>query len=500
MSPERRLATLLFLLLCSACGQPPTRADCSTTCTGCCDAAGVCQSGSSQTTCGVAGRACTTCSTAQTCAVGVCVGGVPSTNSGGGAANVTTGGGAANLTGGGGGSTAGGTANTTPRSQCAGTTLECRGACIDPATDEANCGDCGNQCQAGLVCNAGRCEALPTDCLSNACPGDFGCDPETRTCARRCFSNADCKASGSTCSASGTCGCSGGARACGAVCTGQASSCRCPSGFEGHPTLGCVDVDECARGMTCGANEQCRNESPGASCQCLNGFVRVGGQCVINRCLSGNGGCHASATCSMRTATDVACTCHQGFIGDGQRCAAECLSSGACADPSLTCYPSADSWYGVCERPGFGPAGSLCATNGDCQAGTRCEHAPGGNIGFCAQLCTNTSCSAGETCTQRNDGARVCLANNGATCDLLTQNCVNGCYASQQGAMCGYSGSRVDGASCTYVNDCVLGSTCVGLAMAPTTCHQLCDPASPRCPSGKSCQPLTGFGGAGVCD
>jgi len=188
------------------------------------------------------------------------------------------------------------------------------------------------------------------------------------------------------------------------VCTGQASSCRCPSGFEGHPTLGCVDVDECARGMTCGANEQCRNESPGASCQCLNGFVRVGGQCVINRCLSGNGGCHASATCSMRTPTDVACTCHQGFIGDGQRCAAECLSSGACADPSLTCYPSADSWYGVCERPGFGPAGSLCATNGDCQTGTRCEHAPGGNIGFCAQLCTNTSCSAGETCTQRNDG------------------------------------------------------------------------------------------------
>lgn len=491
MSPERRLSTLFLLLLCAACGQAPNRADCASSCAGCCDAAGVCQSGSTSTACGLAGRACITCSTAQTCAVGICVGGVPSTNSGGGAASVTTGG----------GSSAGGTATiSTPQSQCAGTTLECRGNCVDPATDESNCGSCGNQCQAGLVCNAGRCEALPNDCLSNPCPGDFGCDPETRTCARRCFSNADCKPSGSSCTTAGVCACSSGARACGAVCTSQTSSCRCPSGAEGHPTLGCVDVDECARGMTCGANEQCRNESPGASCQCLNGFVRVGGVCVINRCLSGNGGCHASANCVMRTANDVSCTCKTGFVGDGQRCAAECLSSGTCADPSLTCYPSDASWYGVCERPGFGPAGSLCATNGDCQAGTRCEHAPGGSIGFCAQLCTSTSCGAGETCTQRNDGARVCLKSNGSTCDLLKQDCVNGCFASQQGAMCAYPGSRATGSSCTYVNECGVGATCVGLAMAPLTCHQLCDPAAPTCPSGQACQPLSSFSGAGVCD
>ena len=497
MSPDRRLQTVLFLLLCAACGQGPTRSDCTTTCAGCCDAAGECQSGTTQTACGIAGRTCTTCSTAQSCAVGVCVGGVPSTNSGGGAAPLPTAGGTTTPATGGG--AAGG--STTPRSQCAGTTLECQGSCVDPATDESNCGSCGNQCQAGLVCNTGRCEALPTDCLANPCPGDFGCDPETRTCARRCFSNADCKASGSTCSASGTCGCSFGGRACGAVCTTQASSCRCPFGFEGDPTLGCVDVDECARGMTCGANEQCRNTSPGSTCECLNGFVRVGGQCVINRCLSGNGGCSASARCSMRTATEVTCTCNTGFIGDGQRCAPACLSSGACADPSLTCYPSEESWLGVCERPGFGPVGSFCATNGDCVAGTRCEHAPGGNIGFCAQLCSSTSCGVGESCTQRSDGARVCLKTNGATCDLLKQDCVNGCFINQQSTVCAYAGSYTLGSSCSYVNDCGLGLTCVGTATAPTTCHQLCDPAAPTCPSGKSCYPLSGGGaGAGACD
>lgn len=93
----------------------------------------------------------------------------------------------------------------------------------------------------------------------------------------------------------------------------------------------------------------------------------------------------------------------------------------------------------------------------------------------------------------------MCLKANGSTCDLLKQDCANGCFAGQQGAMCAYAGSRTAGSSCTYVNDCVAGATCVGFAMAPTTCHRLCDPALPTCPNGQSCQPVMGFGGAGVC-
>ncbi len=40
---------------------------------------------------------------------------------------------------------------------------DCDGTCVDTATDEANCGACGNTCAAGLTCQNGTC--------SGTCPG-----------------------------------------------------------------------------------------------------------------------------------------------------------------------------------------------------------------------------------------------------------------------------------------------------------------------------------------
>jgi hypothetical protein len=45
---------------------------------------------------------------------------------------------------------------------CAGNQMLCEGECIDVSNDEANCGDCGNQCRGGEVCTN-----------SCACPTDF---------------------------------------------------------------------------------------------------------------------------------------------------------------------------------------------------------------------------------------------------------------------------------------------------------------------------------------
>lgn len=56
---------------------------------------------------------------------------------------------------------------------CAGTT--CGVACVDTATDAANCGACGNACAAGAACNAGVCSMpLPPVCrdLGPAAPFD----------------------------------------------------------------------------------------------------------------------------------------------------------------------------------------------------------------------------------------------------------------------------------------------------------------------------------------
>lgn len=384
-------------------------------------------------------------------------------------------------------------------SRCAGTTIECGAACVDPATDESHCGRCGNQCGAGLVCNAGRCEALPMDCLARPCPGDFGCDPETRTCSRRCFSAADCQAGGSSCRA-GVCGCSLGGSVCGSVCSPTGTSCVCPAGSEGHPTLGCVDIDECARGtQRCGANEVCRNQNPGATCECAPGFISVRGACVADLCATNNGGCHPRASCFMWEPTRAECQCPSGLVGDGRSCVPECISSGTCADPSLACYPSPLSFYGVCERPGFGAPGDACATNADCGSGTRCERRAGGNLSFCARLCGGTTCGAGESCVTSN-GAPVCLKVNSQACDLLKQDCAGGCFYPMGGPVCAPPGYRLAGSSCTYANECAVGHVCLGPANSTTyTCLKLCDPAAPQCPTGR-CLALGSVPGVGVCE
>ena len=55
--------------------------------------------------------------------------------------------------GGGGGS--GGSSGDTGSGGCTGDNVECSGACVDPQTDNANCGKCGHACAGTMMCSGG---------------------------------------------------------------------------------------------------------------------------------------------------------------------------------------------------------------------------------------------------------------------------------------------------------------------------------------------------------
>jgi hypothetical protein len=111
----------------------------------------------------------------------------------------------------------------------------CGGTCVNPATDPAHCGGCGNACASNQVCNKGGCAA--------------GCDPDLTQCGASCI---DSTTDAANC---GGCGSSCGIGSC------IASACSCGEGIDVQ-----TDPDNCG---SCG-----RVCAPGAAC--------VGGQCTCN--------------------------------------------------------------------------------------------------------------------------------------------------------------------------------------------------------------------------
>lgn len=54
-------------------------------------------------------------------------------------------------------------------SQCTGATLSCGSDCVDPDTDNNNCGSCGHQCGTGQACSVGQCCAANETACQGAC-------------------------------------------------------------------------------------------------------------------------------------------------------------------------------------------------------------------------------------------------------------------------------------------------------------------------------------------
>ncbi|HEY5921329.1 MAG TPA: hypothetical protein VIV11_06650 [Kofleriaceae bacterium] len=70
--------------------------------------------------------------------------------------------------------------------------VNCSGACVDRATDENNCGTCGNICAAGQTCTGGVCGACPAGAPSE-------CEPPINACVNPTTDTANCGECGNFC-------------------------------------------------------------------------------------------------------------------------------------------------------------------------------------------------------------------------------------------------------------------------------------------------------------
>ena len=135
---------------------------------------------------------------------------------------------------------------------CAAGQLRCSGACIDPLTDEANCGACGNACTGGGVCLGGRCTPCSRCGAVVECGGDGFCGADGQV---QCI---PMPTSTGSCSCVNTCG--------GRFATGPSP---CPNGDECPEGIPCVDG-------FCGGHE-CQVDA-----DCGPGFACVSGQRFVD--------------------------------------------------------------------------------------------------------------------------------------------------------------------------------------------------------------------------
>ncbi|HVV50603.1 MAG TPA: LamG-like jellyroll fold domain-containing protein, partial [Polyangia bacterium] len=276
--------------------------------------------------------------------------------------------------------------------------------CANTATDNANCGTCGNACGTGEVCQGGAC-ALTCGALTKCTPSSGA-----PYCANTDTDSANC----------GTCG-----NACGTgqVCQGGVCTLSCGALTKCSPSSG---VPYCANTDTDNANcGTCGNA-------CAAGQVCQGGTCTIT--------CGALTTCTPSSGSPYCAnlgTDNANCGTCGNACAAgQSCTSGVC---QTTCSGSETVCGGLCTNTAFDP--SNCGT-----CGTTCSF-PQGSAACSGGACFLTSCSAGYAdCNhQQADGCESNTNTDAANCGgcgkacALGETCQTGvCTANLSSGLIGY--------------------------------------------------------------
>jgi hypothetical protein len=337
----------------------------------------------------------------------------------------------------------------------------CDGFCVNPQTDDDNCGECGNECEEGAHCTDGVCPDVcgETVCdVGQACCDDVCSDVQNDPlncgeCGNECEEGEDC--------IEGVCE----MVECDPPCDAEETCCMIPGASPECADLG-FDEDHCGA---------CRHEcQPEETCS-----ERV---CTLTPCEPPCGG--DPMTCCGGTCVNTDTDFHNcGMCGN--ECDPE--AADACIDGECTCNgsPACSSSQTCC--PSLGCRNLLADPNNCGECGHGCASGYTCTDGEC--LCGGLVCEEGETCCP---AAGV----EPASCRDLDSDMDN---CGECGNVCGANTSRCFEGDCFCVDDPPCPAMC-----GPMACDSY-EPPGPYedcqmcCPDDGGCVPMNDDA-CGTCD
>jgi hypothetical protein len=302
----------------------------------------------------------------------------------------------------------------------------------DITSDKSSCNGCGKACASGQLCADSKCECAVGLLDCNANPSD-GCEASV-TADDTCGSCAlDCGPHG-LCVAAGTCGCASGYLDCDAQVPGCETPVSDPAncgtcGVACPANLPACDGTQCIAG--CGALTLCGascvdTKTDPENCGACNAPVGVNQSCVAGAptCNAGFADCDSSPGCEVNTLADGAncggCNkpCKLGALCDSGSCACAPTTPNDCGATCAQCCNDGQCSDGNSCTADVCSAGT-CSTGLQCAGGGKCCAGTG-----CFDCCSDTDCTGGKVCTS-NQCVNLSCTQPQIACNLTCVNPTN---------------------------------------------------------------------------